>query len=81
VPIIFGGPQATITDTVTLNRFEFIDCVVRHEAEQSVPALMEALGNKQGLEYIPGIVYRRDGQVMKSAAFRNPPGRARRRFI
>jgi hypothetical protein len=37
---------------------------------------------KQGLEHIPGIVYRRDGQVMKSAAFnRNPPGRSKRRFI
>lgn len=60
VPIILGGPQATITDTATLNRFEFIDYVVRHEAEHSLPALLEALGGKQGLEHIPGIIYRRD---------------------
>jgi hypothetical protein len=29
-----------------------------------------ALGGKQWLEHIPGIVYRRDGQVMKSAVFK-----------
>jgi len=54
----------------------FIDYVVRPEAEHSLsPA--GSLGGKQGLEHIPGIVYRRDGQVMKSAAFNKEPARAK----
>jgi Radical SAM superfamily/B12 binding domain len=65
-PIIFGGPQATITDTATLNRFEFIDCVVRHEAEYSLPLLLQAFGGNYSLENIPGIVYRRDGQIVRN---------------
>jgi len=50
--------------------------MVRPEAEHSLsPA--GSLGGKQGLEHIPGIVYRRDGQVMKSAAFNKEPARAK----
>jgi len=70
VPIIFGGPQATITDSITLERFPFVDCVVRHEAEHSLPKLLEALGENRSLADIAGIVYREEGRIIRNA---DPP--------
>jgi len=55
----------------------FIDHVVRHEAEHFSASPAGSLGGKQGLEHIPGIVYRRDGQVVKSAAFNEEFARAK----
>ncbi len=65
-PIIFGGPQATITDAASINNFQFINCVVRHEAEFSFPALLDAINDGRAFDEIPGIVYRRNGQVVKN---------------
>lgn len=50
--------------------------MVRHEAEHFSASPAGSLGGKQGLEHIPGIVYRRDGQVVKSAAFNEEFARA-----
>lgn len=65
-PIVFGGPQATITDTASMESFPFIDFVVRHEAEYSFPALLEALRNELSFGGIPGIVYRCEGSLRKN---------------
>jgi radical SAM superfamily enzyme YgiQ (UPF0313 family) len=65
-PIVFGGPQATITDVASMQKFDFIDCVVRHEAEFSFPALLEALRCGRAFDDIPGLVYRRGGEVRRN---------------
>ncbi|MBI3653565.1 MAG: radical SAM protein [Acidobacteria bacterium] len=66
VPIVFGGPQATITDVATIEQFGFVNCVVRHEAEYSFPALLEALDDGRPFNDIPGVVFRQHGKVVKT---------------
>ncbi|HEX7316270.1 MAG TPA: radical SAM protein [Pyrinomonadaceae bacterium] len=65
-PIVFGGPQATITDVSSLENFDFITCVLRHETEFSLPALLETLKDARPFDDVPGLVYRRDGKVVKN---------------
>ena len=43
VPIMFGGPQASVVDVPTMEAYPFVDFVVRGEAEQSLPALITAI--------------------------------------
>jgi radical SAM superfamily enzyme YgiQ (UPF0313 family) len=62
LPILLGGPHATILDKSILQRYRSFDMVVRHEAEITLPAVLEGLSTAS-LASIPGISYRRDDQV------------------
>lgn len=67
--IILGGPQASVVDVPTMRDFPCIDFVVRGEAEQTLPALLDLLsGTDAGdnLETIQGITFRRDGDVIRN---------------
>jgi radical SAM superfamily enzyme YgiQ (UPF0313 family) len=63
VPIIFGGPQASVVDTATLAAFPFVDYIVRGEADESLPLLLDTLlkGNHPGL--LQGLTYRSGGRA------------------
>jgi radical SAM superfamily enzyme YgiQ (UPF0313 family) len=41
--IVLGGPQASVVDLATINRFEWIDAIVRGEADRSLPDLLDRL--------------------------------------
>jgi radical SAM superfamily enzyme YgiQ (UPF0313 family) len=47
VPIVLGGPQASVVDVETLRAFPFVDFVLRGEAEVSLPGLVEELAAGQ----------------------------------
>jgi radical SAM superfamily enzyme YgiQ (UPF0313 family) len=70
VPVILGGPQASVVDESVLRNFHAVDFVVRGEAEDSLPALLEAIRSfpSSGVGAIPGVSFRRG-----SAVVRNPP--------
>lgn len=70
VPIVFGGPQASVVDTETLEAFPFVDMVLRGEAEQTLPLLLARLGLKRQLSQVPGLTYRVDGHAARNP---NPP--------
>jgi radical SAM superfamily enzyme YgiQ (UPF0313 family) len=62
IQIILGGPQASVVDIPTMRAFPFIDFVVRGEAEETFPLLLEILSgtnNSMELEKLPGITFRR----------------------
>ncbi len=67
IPIIFGGPQASLLGRETLKEFHWIDYVLEGEADFTLPQLVhELLEGKSGSELrdIPGLVYRaEDGQI------------------
>ena len=63
VPILLGGPHATILDRQILERFPQFDLVVRHEAELTLPQVLEALPGKQ-FDPIPGITFRDGHQIV-----------------
>jgi radical SAM superfamily enzyme YgiQ (UPF0313 family) len=64
--VAFGGPQASAVDVATLKAYAPIDLVVRGEAEQTLPQLLEALAQGHPLDGISGITFRRDGEIVRT---------------
>ena len=64
--VVLGGPQASVVDIATMRSFPWVDLVVRGEAEQTLPALVDALSGDGALAAIPGVTFRRHGEVMRA---------------
>lgn len=66
--VALGGPQASVVDISTMRAFPFIDLIVRGEAEQTLPDLVNALTRDSSLAAIPGITFRRneDGEIVRT---------------
>ncbi len=62
LPILLGGPHATILDREILSRFPCFDLVVRNEAELTLLPVLEALSGGD-LSKIPGVTYRTSAGV------------------
>ena len=65
--ILFGGPQASVVDTDTLQAFSFIDFILRGEAETSLPLLLDELIGNRSLEKVANLTYRHGSRVMRNA--------------
>jgi radical SAM superfamily enzyme YgiQ (UPF0313 family) len=68
--VVLGGPQASVVDVSTLRAYPFIDLVVRGEAEQTLPDLVDALAGNRPLAAITGITFRRneDKEIVRNPA-------------
>jgi len=66
--IALGGPHVTFTVEETLRRCHRVDVVARAKGIRVVIDLARALAGGAGLEGVPGISFRRDGQIVE-----NPP--------
>lgn len=64
--ILFGGPQASVVDTETLEAFTFVDLILRGEAERTLPLLLEQLVGDRRLHNVPGLTYRHNLQVVRN---------------
>jgi radical SAM superfamily enzyme YgiQ (UPF0313 family) len=64
--IVLGGPQASVTDVATLQAFPAVDIVVRGEADETLPQLLDALDGGKCLALIPGLTYRTNGQISRT---------------
>jgi radical SAM superfamily enzyme YgiQ (UPF0313 family) len=66
--IVLGGPQASVVDVSTMRAFPWIDLVVRGEAEQTLPELVDALSGDRSLAALPGITFRRNegGEIVRN---------------
>lgn len=61
---VFGGPQASCTAEVTLKTMEFVDYINTGEGENTVVPLFSGILRGEGdLNAIPGLHYRKDGQL------------------
>ena len=61
---VFGGPQASCTAEVTLKTMEFVDYINTGEGENTVVPLFNGIIRGEGdLNEIPGLHYRKDGQL------------------
>jgi radical SAM superfamily enzyme YgiQ (UPF0313 family) len=65
-PIVLGGPQASLVDVSTLNAFPFIDFVLRGEAEESFPMLVDSLLGGRSLTSQPGLTFRDGPRVQRN---------------
>lgn len=63
VPVIVGGPQATIypVETLTFNEVDF--CVVG-EGWETLPELVDCIDGKGSYESVKGIAFRKNGEVL-----------------
>jgi radical SAM superfamily enzyme YgiQ (UPF0313 family) len=69
IQIVLGGPQASVVDIQTMESFPFIDFVVRGEAEDTFPLLLDALSGANistELERLPGITFRRNIEIIRN---------------
>jgi radical SAM superfamily enzyme YgiQ (UPF0313 family) len=59
IPVVFGGPQASILAEMTVEKFPFVDFVLRGEADRTLPGFLAWLsdGKKGTASDIPGLVY------------------------
>lgn len=64
--VALGGPQASVVDVATMRAFPWIDLVVRGEAEQTLPDLVEALHGRNSLATIPGITFRENQEIIRT---------------
>lgn len=66
IRLVFGGPGTTGVDEALLERFDWIDAIVRGEGEVSVPALLARWGGAEEAAGVAGVTWRRsDGSVQR----------------
>jgi radical SAM superfamily enzyme YgiQ (UPF0313 family) len=66
--IVLGGPQASVVDIATLRAYPWIDLIVRGEAEQTLPDLVDALACGGALAAVPGITFRQQNEIVRNPA-------------
>jgi hypothetical protein len=64
--IILGGPQATVTDLATMRAFESVDIVVRGEADETFPRVLECVSDRRRLALLSGITYRDGSRIVRN---------------
>lgn len=62
LPILLGGPHATMLHDKILTRFAQIDVIARHECDEILPALLDALPSRR-FRNIPGLSWREGRRV------------------
>ena len=65
LPILLGGPHATVLDRVILRAFPQFDVIARNESECTILPLLEAL-RKRNLFDVPGITFRAGGGIWRN---------------
>src|SRR5262249_26144870 len=67
LPLLLGGPHASILHREILERLPCFVAIARHEAEETLLPLLSALGSDR-MGHVPGVSWRRaDGQVVCNA--------------
>lgn len=66
--IVFGGPQASFSAQQTMERMPWVDYICTGEGEDLVVPFFRAVleNDGAGLEAVPGVFYRRDGQILQT---------------
>jgi len=65
LPILLGGPHATILDQEIIKRFPQFDVIARNEAELNLLPLLEGLPH-MCLNSVPGITFRRGSEIVSN---------------
>lgn len=68
LPVVLGGPHATLLAEETLAAAPEVDIIVRGEGEETIVELLQVLAEGQPLDNVAGITFRRDGQMVNTAA-------------
>ncbi len=63
--IVLGGPHVHIFPEETI-RLPGVDYLLTGEAEETFPLLIDRMGDDKALKNVPGLVYRRNGKVVRT---------------
>nr|WP_205863251.1 radical SAM protein [Planosporangium thailandense] len=66
LPLLLGGPHATMLARPILDRYPTFDVVVRHEAEETLPAVLASLETRDFVR-VPGVTWRTPTGVAETA--------------
>ena len=66
VKIVWGGIHATFNDKKILEKYPFVDYIVRREGEQTFPELIDAIEKERNLKDVAGISFRDDNKVVST---------------
>ncbi len=66
ITTIFGGPEVTYNKKEYLNRYSYVDYIIKGEGEEVLPSLINAIENNKNLEDIKGIMYRQNGKTFET---------------
>ena len=66
LPVILGGPHATLLPEETLATAPEVDIIVRGEGEETIIDLLRALENDRPLAGVPGITCREGGTIIST---------------
>ena len=65
--IVIGGPQASVVDVETLRAFPFVHAIVRGEAEETFPKVLDALLAGGPLDLTAGVTFRHGARIIRNA--------------
>ncbi len=66
VKIVVGGHNASFVDRLSLERYPFVDCIVRGEGELTFPELVSAYESGKNEEGILGVTYRNGQDIVRN---------------
>lgn len=66
VPLLLGGPHATIVDEHVLTTYACFDAIARGEAEATILPMLDALAGRGRFADISGVTYRSAGRVVRT---------------
>jgi radical SAM superfamily enzyme YgiQ (UPF0313 family) len=65
---VAGGPHANSLPEETLREFPAFDCLIYGEGEETLGELCRVVSERSTDYALPGLVYRRDGEIVKNRA-------------
>lgn len=68
INIIFAGPHASLCSLETLEAFDFIDMIAIGEGEKNIISIIDYFNNKEEIENIKGICYRKSDRIIYNEA-------------
>jgi len=73
IPVVLGGPHATILADKLIRSFACFDVIARFEAEAIIVQLIETLADGSLPDRVSNVVFRRDGDVIATAPLSSLP--------
>ena len=70
--VVLGGLTATVFHEEIVREYDFVDAVIRGEAEKPFLALMKALDQGEKLDAVPNLTYRDGAGAVRSAPLMKP---------
>src|SRR5262249_31992055 len=65
IPILLGGPHATVVHRAIAEQLPWFDAIVRNEAEHTLPQVLERVRDRD-FRGVPGVTFRFEGTIIEN---------------